>query len=165
MEVVSEVGESRYSAWQEFERLVASVVISVHTLSMGAAITMLCNRSVPGSANVLILLFGALDRELQADQRRCPVPLVVRDPPLVDLLEGHGIQVVDPFPAPRQHEHQISLAEHTEVLHDHVPAGLQRLYQFAGGPRTGAQDVEDRTPQRIREGAPGGVVIMWQLIT
>ncbi|WP_434453540.1 hypothetical protein [Lentzea sp. E54] len=44
----------------------------------------------------------------------------------------------------------MSLAEHTEVLHDDVPAGLQRLYQLAGGAWTGTQDVEQPVTSRDR---------------
>src|SRR4051794_34368137 len=98
--------------------LPSSLVISAHTASMGAVITMLWSSS--RSANVVPFLLGSFDGVLEADEGGGPRLFELRDPPAVDPLDRHGVQVVEPAAPPGLHDDQVGLAEHGEVLHDHV---------------------------------------------
>src|ERR1700741_4333341 len=124
---------------------------------MGAGITMLWSSSRSLTATFLLAFDGAA----QPDQRGDPVLLVAGHPALVDAADRHRVEVVD-APAPVDlGDHEVGVAQHAQVLHDHVAVLAGRLDDAAGGVGPRAEHVEDPAPQRGRGGPPDVIVVVW----
>ena len=73
----------------------------------------------------------------------------------MDLLDGHGIEVVDPLPAVFSTDHEPTHLQHTQMLHDREPGVIRELVrQLPGGARAIAQEIQDLSADWVGQGPP-----------
>src|SRR5918997_1473750 len=96
-----------------------SLVISAHTALIGALMTIDWTVSRSATAPPLLLVgppgLLRLNAGAQPDQCGRPVLLVLRNPPLIDQLDRHRIEVIDPAPTLHVDEDQICLPQDGQV--------------------------------------------------
>jgi len=96
----------------------------------------------------------------QSDQRFDPRLLIAAHPAIEDLLNGHGIEVVEPQASLPAVDDERARFEHAQVLHDRESRqGGKTAGEITGGAGAVAQHVEHPTPDRIGERAPDGIEI------
>lgn len=64
-------------------------------------------------------------------QRVKLLPLKLVDPPLADLVDGDGIQVVELFAASPHGDDQVGRLQNPQMLHHRLPAHREPLAQLA----------------------------------
>ena len=86
--------------------------------------------------------------------------LIAAHPAIEDLLNGHGIEVIEPLTSvPAVHDERARF-EHAQVLHDRESRELRKTAgEIAGCARAVAQHVEHPPPDRVGERPPDGIEI------
>lgn len=102
----------------------------------------------------------ALDRLLETDQCRHPRLGESGDPTVMNALDRHHVEVIDPLPSADLYHDEVGAAQHSEMLDDHMPPHAKRPHHLAGCPGTVAQQIEDRPPSRIGQGPPYEIVLV-----
>jgi hypothetical protein len=82
----------------------------------------------------------------------------VRHPALVHAPDRDRVEVVDPLPPPRLDVHQPGVAEHGQMLHEHVAVEAERAGQLPRAARTLAEHVQNRPAGRMGQGPPDMVI-------
>jgi len=92
---------------------------------------------------------------LQSDQSLEPRLLIAAHPAIEDLLNGHGIEVIEPLTSvPAVHDERAGF-EHAQVLHDREPRQLGNMTgELAGGAGAVAQHVEHVPADRVGQRPP-----------
>jgi hypothetical protein len=68
---------------------------------------------------------------LQVMERLHPVALVLADPALVNLIDRHGIEVMQLFTPPPHRGNEVGPFEHSEVLGHGLPRHVQMFAELA----------------------------------
>jgi len=92
---------------------------------------------------------------LQSDQSLEPRLLIAAHPAIEDLLNGHGIEVIEPLTSVPAVDDERARFEHAQVLHDRESRQLGKTAgEIAGGARAVAQHVEHVPADRVGQRPP-----------
>src|SRR5512132_631499 len=81
--------------------------------------------------NCALLIDVSFEPDLEIAQRMKTLVLEFPDPAVVNLVNGHRVEVVELFAPPPHRGDQIRVFEHAKMLGDGLPRHLEVLAQFA----------------------------------